>query len=290
MVGHRPLKASIGVRIPVPQHCIKCESGFDSLPGSKIFCLYILTHRRWVFRREKVLEYKDVGRPYISMILYHTLNRGVDKRKIFLDTGDYLRGVHDLFEFNDTTPVNNLTYFFRKEYKDVGRPYIKREARKLLVKIHAFCLMPNHYHLLLSELVKNGIPLFMKKFNGGYAKYFNEKYKRTGALFEGRYKRVTIKNEAHFIHLPYYIHLNPLDLAAPEWRDKKLTNFTKTMRFLDSYRWSSHLDYAGKKNFPSVTQRDFLLKFFGGQEQYKRGITEWLKELSLEDVHDVALE
>jgi len=227
------------------------------------------------------------------MILYHTLNRGVDKRKIFLDTEDYFRGVHDLFEFNDTAPVNNLTYFLRKEYKDVGRPYILgsgREARKLLVKIHAFCLMPNHYHLLLSEAVENGISLFMKKFNGGYAKYFNEKYKRAGALFEGRYKRVLVKNEEHFIYLPYYIHLNSLDLVAPEWRDRKLTNFAKVIKFLDSYRWSSHLDYAGEKNFPSVTQRDFLLNFFGGHKQYRSGIVEWLKELSLESVRDVILE
>jgi len=224
------------------------------------------------------------------MIFYHILSRGVDKRKIFLNDEDYLRGIHDLFEFNDVEPVNNLTYFFRKESKDVGRPYIKREARKLLVKIHAFCFMPNHYHLLLSAVVENGIPLFMKKFNGGYAKYFNEKYERKGTLFEGRYKKVIIKDEAHFIHLPYYIHLNPLDLIAPEWRERRLNNFIKAMKFLDSYRWSSHLDYVGKKNFPSVTQRDFLLEFFGGHEQYKRGIAKWLKELSLEDMHSLVLE
>ncbi len=225
------------------------------------------------------------------MILYHVLNRGVDKRKIFLDDKDYLRGIHNLFEFNDVTPVNsNLNYFFKKKPMDVGRPYIKREARKLLVKIYAFCLMPNHYHLLLSEVVENGIPLFMKKFNGGYAKYFNEKYERKGALFEGRYKRIIINNEAHFIHLPYYIHLNPLDLITPEWRERKLNNFTKAMRFLNSYRWSSHLDYTGKRNFPSVTQRDFLLDFFDSHEQYKHRIAKWLKELSIKNMRDVVLE
>lgn len=189
------------------------------------------------------------------MTLYHILSRGVDKRKIFLDNEDYLRGIHDLFEFNDIAPVNNLTYFFRKESKDVGRPYIKRETRKLLVKIHAFCFMPNHYHLLLSTVAENGIPLFMKKFNGGYARYFNEKYERKGTLFEGRYKRVIIKDEAHFIHF------NPLDLITPEWRERRLNNFAKAMEFLNSYRWSSHLDYAGERNFPSVTQRDLLITF-----------------------------
>ncbi|MBU4142634.1 transposase [Patescibacteria group bacterium] len=172
-----------------------------------------------------------------------------------MDNEDYLRGIHDLFEFNDIAPVNNLTYFFRKESKDVGRSYIKREARKLLVKIHAFCFMPNHYHLFLSTVAENGIPLFMKKFNGGYARYFNEKYERKGTLFEGRYKRVIIKDEAHFIHF------NPLDLITPEWRERRLNNFAKAMEFLNSYRWSSHLDYAGERNFPSVTQRDLLITF-----------------------------
>jgi len=224
------------------------------------------------------------------MTLYHILSRGVDKRKIFLDDRDYLRGIHDLFEFNDIELSNNLTYFFQKNSKDVGRPYIERRTRKLLVKVHTFCLMPNHYHFFLSEIAENGISLFMKKFNGGYAKYFNEKYKRKGALFEGRYKRIIIKNEAHFIYLPYYIHLNPLDLIAPEWREKKINNLAKAMKFLDSYRWSSHLDYIGKKNFPSVTQRDFLLEFFGGPEQYKSGITKWLKELSLKENRDLLLE
>jgi len=226
------------------------------------------------------------------MTFYHILSRGVDKRKIFLNDEDYLRGIHDLFEFNDVEPVNNLTYFFRRESKDVRRPYInvERRRRKLLVKIHVFSLMPNHYHLLLSAVVGNGIPLFMKKFNGGYARYFNEKYKRKGGLFETKYKKVIIKDEAHFIHLPYYMHLNCLDLIAPEWRERRLSNFTKAIEFLDSYRWSSHLDYAGKKNFPSVTQREFLLEFFGGHEQYKRGITKWLKELSLEDMDDLTLE
>ena len=242
---------------------------------------------------------KDVRRPYIKfelkliMELFHVLNRGVDKRKIFLDEDDYFRGIHDLFEFNDTEPVNNLTYFLGKKSKnkDVGRPYIKRNSRKLLVKIHAFCLMPNHYHMILSPVIENGISLFMKKFNGGYAKYFNEKYERTGSLFEGKYKKIIIKDESHFIHLPYYIHLNPLDLIAPEWRERRLDNFKKAMNFIDSYRWSSHLDYSGENNFPSVTQRDFILDFFGGSEQYKHKIKDWLRnDLFTENIHDIILE
>jgi len=223
------------------------------------------------------------------MELFHTLNRGVDKRKIFMDDQDYFRFIHDLFEFNDKDWVNTTFYYFHKS-NDIASRKIERKQRKLLVDIHAFCLMPNHYHLLLSPLVENGIPTFMKKLNMGYAKYFNEKYKRSGALFEGRYKSVGVKEEAHFIHLPYYIHCNPLDLITPEWREKRLDNYQKAINFLESYRWSSHLDYLGKNNFLSVIKRNFLLEVFGGTNNYKKSIYRWLKDLDTESVCKITLE
>lgn len=239
----------------------------------------------------------------MSAPIYHVLNRGVDKRIIFMDNEDRFRFIHDIFEFNDIESVNNLTYLFRKghkgnnfhdpsadEYKDVGHPYIHRKPRKMLVNILAFCLMPNHYHLLLSPRVEHGVSLFMKKINGGYAKYFNEKYKRSGALFQGRYKSVQVVKEIHFIHLPYYIHLNPLDLITSEWRERKLKNIKKAVDFLEKYRWSSHLDYCGKKNFPSVTQRNFLLEFFNGEKEYRKAVESWLKDFNLSEDKNLFLE
>jgi len=225
------------------------------------------------------------------MELYHVLNRGVDKRKIFLDDKDYLRFIHNLFEFNDKRWVNNSLYRFskNKDIKDIASPYIKK-SRELLVDIHAFCLMPTHYHLLISSKSEDSIPVFMKKLNMGYAKYFNDRYERKGALFESRYKRILVEKDSHFIHLPYYIHLNPLDLVAREWRERKLGNYNKAMKFLGSYRWSSHLDYLGRNNFPSVTQREIILEFFGGSKNYEKGIKRWLKELSPIDLGESILE
>lgn len=231
--------------------------------------------------------------------IYHVLNRGVDKRKIFLNEEDYFRFVHDLFEFNDTKPVNNVFYSFRHKNNDVGHHYIEtaqknKKPRKLLVKILAFSLMPNHYHLLLQPKFDDGVFRFMKKLNGGYAKYFNEKYERTGTLFEGRYKSITIDTDSHFIHIPYYIHFNPLDLVMPEWRRGKVRGYKKAMKFLENYRWSSFPDYIGKKNFPSVTQRDFLLQFFGGEANYENKTINWLKDSDnascIKDVKDLILE
>ncbi len=220
--------------------------------------------------------------------IYHLYNRGVEKRKIFLDQEDYFRFIHDLFEFNDEEPVPfNLSYYLgsrgSSQSEEVGLPKIKprieREPRKLLVELMAFCLMPNHFHLMVRQLKDDGVSEFMKKLGGGYTNYFNLKNHRDGALMQGKYKFVLIKNEEHFIHLPYYIHLNPLDIAAPEWRSRKLENYHKAMEFLEHYRWSSFLDYIGKRNFPSVTQREFLNEFFNGPKGCKSGMKQWLKTL-----------
>jgi len=171
---------------------------------------------------------------------------------------------------------------------EVGLRYIK--PRKLLVEILAFCLMPNHFHLMVRQKVENGITEFMRKMGTGYTNYFNKKHERVGSLFQGKYKVVHIQNERHFVHLPFYIHFNPLDLVESEWRNGRIKNFEKTAKFLENYRWSSYLDYIGKKNFSSVTQRNFLLENFNGPEHYKKQALLWLKDVSLEEMSDLLLE
>ncbi len=222
------------------------------------------------------------------MELVHVLNRGVDKRTIFLDDQDRFRFVHDLFEFNDLDWANTTFKNFSKSNDIECRS--DRKVRKLLVDIHAFSMMPNHYHLLLSQRVENGIAKFMKKLNMGYAKYFNAKYQRSGALFQGRYKNILIKNESHFIHIPYYIHLNPLDLIDLGWRENKLKDYRKAINFLEKYRWSSFLDYIGVKNFPSITNRSFLMSFWNSPDNYKKQTIEWLKEIDITNISGVILE
>lgn len=223
------------------------------------------------------------------MDTYHVLNRGVDKRKLFLDDRDYFRFLHNLYEFNDKNYVFNSLRVFNPMI-DIARRTEEKKKRSLLVRVHAFCLMPNHYHLLLSPLVENGISKFMKKLNMGYAKYFNIRNERRGALFEGRYKSILVENENHFLYLPHYIHLNPLDLYMPEWREKKLRNVNNAIRFLENYRWSSFLDYIGRKNFPSITYRDFLFDVFRGPMQYKNRVEEYLNDLNLEYIDGLFLE
>ncbi len=229
--------------------------------------------------------------------IYHVYNRGVDKRKVFLDEQDYFRFIHDLFEFNDEAPALNIYYklltsqSYEVELRKIGRGKgAERKRRKLLVEILAFCLMPNHYHLLVRQRADKGVVNFMQKLGTGYTNYFNKKNKRAGVLFQGKFKAILVNQESHFIHLPHYIHLNPLDLEMPEWREKEIRNYKGAMKFLVNYRWSSFPDYIGRKNFPSVTQREFLSQFFNGPAQYRKDALNWLKEIDLEEIKTVIFE
>ncbi|MEK7498234.1 MAG: transposase [Patescibacteria group bacterium] len=219
----------------------------------------------------------------VSGEIYHIYNRGVDKRTIFLDDSDYLRAMHDLFEFNDQEPAPNLSYHLNGS-KEIGFAQRQRKTRKLLVEILAFCLMPNHFHLLVRQLKDRGVTDFMRKFGSGYTNYFNQRYTRSGSLFQGKYKYSHVKTEAQLLHMPMYIHMNPLSLSLPSWREKKIHNAKDAIAYLERYRWSSFLDYVGIKNFPSITQRDFIMKLYGNTDRYKQETQRWLQERTYDDI------
>ena len=225
---------------------------------------------------------------FTNQQIYHVFNRGTEKRNIFLDKKDYLRMIHALFVFNDKNPIPpsniriarhptkttaaQITQCLEAELPNIKKP------RKLLVEILAFSLMSNHYHLLLKQCEENGISKFMQKLGTSYTNYFNTKHERSGHLFQGKFKAVEVRLHSQLLHLPYYIHLNPLGLKHPEWRNKEIKNPKEAFKYLNQYKWSSHQDYMGKKNFPSITSRDYLLELFGGEKSYKKAIKEWLEE------------
>jgi len=134
--------------------------------------------------------------------------------------------------------------------------------------------MPNHFHLIIKQRIENGIVLFMQKLGSGYTNYFNLKYKRVGPLFQGRFKAISIENDNYLMHLSRYIHLNPIELIKPNWKISGIRNLSKSNRFLEKYRYSSYQDYIGKKNFPSITQRDFINQYFKNTKEYKKFVQE----------------
>ncbi len=223
---------------------------------------------------------------------YHVYNRGVEKRNVFLDDFDRLRFIHDLFEFNDTAPAGKFSKGKSPtpSTQSEVQPPIVVAKRVPLIKIHCFCLMPNHYHMLVEQVRDGGIIAFMKKLGTGYTMYFNERYDRVGPLFQGRFKAVHVGEEAHLRYLPLYIHLNPLDLTMPNWREQKIISQKKAEAFLNSYRWSSHRDYAGRHNFPSVISRRFLHTLFDGEKGYQQRLKEWLREKDVAKISHLILE
>ena len=226
--------------------------------------------------------------------IYHIYNRGVEKRDVFLDEQDYFRFVHDIFEFNDEAPAANIYYKLPNlQSYEVGlrKMKIERKPRKCLVDIFAFCLMTNHFHFLIRQKQENGISMFMQKLGTGYTNYFNKKYERVGPLFQGKFKAVIIETDAQLRYLPLYIHANPIDIfkANIKHRDKRVDD-KQIGSFLKSYRWSSYPDYIGEKNFPSVTQREFLLQLFGDSMRHYKEMMAWVKETKLDSIKDVILE
>lgn len=192
------------------------------------------------------------------MDVYHVLNRGVDKRNIVSNDDDRMRFVRSLYIFNDKRNAPNSVSQPRQWQLD--------KNRECLVHIHAWCLMNNHYHLLLSPVDDdiNNISLFMKKLNMGYAKFFNEKYKRSGYLWQGKYKKILASNNSQFEYIPYYVHLNPLDYTYSKWRTGtiKKNEVTDVLKILVNHRWSSYLDYNNIKNFPSIIYTELFNDLF----------------------------
>ena len=140
--------------------------------------------------------------------------------------------------------------------------------------------MPNHYHIFSCPVADNGLPKFHQKFGGGYTWFFNAKYNRNGVLFQGRYKRVQVTNDRQALQLICYIHSNPLDLWKPNWKEKGLTNLEiqNALKFLEKeYRWSSHLDWWGIKNFPSLIDKNFMSRFFNNSGEYQKFFIDWLR-------------
>lgn len=213
--------------------------------------------------------------------IYHILNRGYEKRKIYLDDNDHLRFIESLYYFNnrDVVKLRDVRKVEKQKYTGPTRVFVPARGQEPVVEVLAFTLMPNHYHLILREIIDGGIALFMQKLGDGYTGYFNEKYDRhgVGGIFQGRYKSVRVQDEMQLGNVFVYVHTNPVELKEPGWKDLKVKNARNAINWLAHYRWSSYHDYVGNPTFPNVTQRDFFLEFYKGEKQCSRAMDDWIK-------------
>ena len=188
---------------------------------------------------------------------YHIYNRGVDKRNVFLDDFCFYRFYTSLILLND------IQDGLMERYRDYQRTHPKAQPSEFLrlslrkenplVKIVAYCLNPNHYHFILEQKKENGIEKFMHRIGTSYTMYFNKKYQRSGALFQGRFKSAQIKPNG-LLYLSAYVNCN-----------SEIHGIAKA----EKYRWCSFPDYIGKRRDNLCSKKTILGDFKSGKEYFE---------------------
>jgi putative transposase len=212
--------------------------------------------------------------PFMVGEFYHIYNRGTDKRNIFMTLNDYNRFVTLLYLCNSTKSVN-IEQEIRK-----GRSFTELlliERKEQLVDIVAYCLMPNHFHLLISERVDGGVSMFMKKLSTAYSMYFNVKHKRSGALFEGRFKAKHVDDDNYLKYLLSYVHLNPVKLIDSKWKENGISDKIAAKNYLNNYKYSSYIDFLGEnRKEKNILAPESYPQYFETLKDFEDFVDEWL--------------
>lgn len=190
--------------------------------------------------------------PLVTNCYYHIYNRGVDKRDIFMNPADLKRFVLSVKEFNVVKPVGSIKerLIELKTSSGVGHP-------TQLVSIVCYCLNPNHFHLIVKQKIDGGISEFLKRLSGGYTNYFNLIHKRSGALFQGRFKSKLLNDDAYFLKIRPYVQLNYMMHDIPKEKEHLVL--------------SSEREYD-TNNFTLVSPEEAqeLIEFYGSNENFKK--------------------
>src|SRR3989338_8747247 len=177
---------------------------------------------------------------------FHIIARTVEGRKIFINEADCYRFIFQINGEKEGKPNKNLKRLNVKKAakailrgEDVSDAFIIKEHPPL-VHILDFALNVNHYHFYMVSASDNAVPIFMQKLNMGFAKFFNLKYGRKGALFGSRYTSVPIETDLQSDTVGRYVSIiNSLDIYQPGWRENGLSNEKEALTFLENYQFSS---------------------------------------------------
>lgn len=194
---------------------------------------------------------KYVVRSFKEKGYYHVFNRGVEKRIIFNDYQDYQVFKYYLFIY--LSPIETVL----QKYPMLP---LRLQGKNLngQLELLAYCLMPNHFHLLTRQETKDATSKFMKQLTNAYTEYFNEKYARTGSLMAGPFKTTSVPTDELLLHISRYIHLNPL-----------VANLVKNLK---DYKWSSYKNYIGEVKGENFVKKEVIQNYFPKIEEYKNFI------------------
>ena len=202
---------------------------------------------------------------------YHVYNRGTDKRTIFQNEADWRR-FQLLLRIGNTHQSKKV----RDIFADHPDPYAA-EPTDPLVAIGAYCLMPNHFHILVTPLVEEGVSHFMQKIGTSYVSAFNARNERTGSLFEGKFKARYVDHDQYLKYLFAYIHLNPVKLMQPDWKERGIADPNQAFAYASAYRYSSLQDYLGVvRPEGTIIARQHFPDYFSSASSIKDEIFEWL--------------
>ena len=204
---------------------------------------------------------------FVEGEFYHLYNRGVDKRTIFSSEANYRRFMMLLYLANDveTTRVDNVLKSYT--YEEI----FSLERGQPLIAIGAFCLMPNHFHILATPLVSGGLSKFMLKLQTGYAMYFNKQKDRSGALFQGPFQSTHADDDVYLRYLFAYIHLNPAKLRDQKWKENIYSK--SLLQFVSEYPFSSMKEYL-LENLVVVDSKKFP-QYFSSRNELLKNVTDW---------------
>lgn len=207
--------------------------------------------------------------PLVTGEIYHIFNRGIDGRVTFANTNEYLRAYQIMKYYRFSSPLLKLSKFLK--VSDSKRLKLQETYQgQKLISIISYCLMPNHFHLLVQQEVDRGISKFLSQFQNSYTRYFNTKNERVGQLFLDTFKNVLVEREEQILHLSRYIHLNPYS-----------SSIVSSLEDLYKYEWSSLGEYLGESD-DFVCDKELILSQFKTKESYRNFVSnraEYQKEL-----------
>ena len=200
---------------------------------------------------------------------YHIYNRGVEKRKIFLNESDYERFIKLLYLCNGTKQI---------VFRDLAKKdHFVLDVGEKIIAIGSYVLMPNHFHILVKAKDDIGITMFLRKLSTAYTMYFNKKNERVGPLFQGAFKAEHLNTDEYLKYIYSYIHLNPGKIIDSEWKENIYRKPKEIFSFIEKYPYSSFIDYINNERTQQVIlSKDEFPTYFKDQSDLVESLTDWL--------------
>lgn len=187
---------------------------------------------------------------------YHIFNRGVNKQIIFHNNRDYYRFLFLILYFQSPVSFPQVGRVVEEFVKHRVLDNIKEILEKRTVELVAFCIMPNHFHLIVKEIDEGGISAYMHRVLNAYSKYYNTKYEKSGHVFQGPYRFVHIQDDRQLKYLSTYIHRNCREI--PRWLNHE-----------DKYEWSSYQDCVEENRWGNLLMTEIIIGAFKSKGDYQ---------------------